>query len=226
MEDLWAFNEEMVARAVFECRVPVISAVGHETDTTIVDYVADLRAPTPSAAAELAVFEYRALEETLADYKIRMRRSMSQKLHVQRLRLEKYQTRLGYLSPAGKMRDMRQRTAEYEDRLRELFAEKLESRKQYLEKIEEKLPFLMEQKIKESRHQLAVRIERMKGLSPLGKLNQGFSYVQKETGTAVKSVADVAQGDKVTVFVTDGHFEAAVTDIRKEEHDGRNKEDI
>lgn len=221
IEDLWAFNEEMVARAVFECSVPVISAVGHETDTTIVDYVADLRAPTPSAAAELAVFEYRSLEEALTDYGVRMRRSMSRKLHLQRLKLEKYQTRLSYLSPAGKMRDMRQRTAEYEDRLRKLFAEKLEDRKQYLEKLEEKLPFLMAQKIRENRHQLEVRIERMKGLSPLGKLNQGFSYVQKEAGTVVKRVADVAPGDKIDVYVTDGHFEATVNEIWKEEQDDR-----
>ena len=225
MEDLWAFNEEMVARAVFDCQVPVISAVGHETDTTIIDYVADMRAPTPSAAAELAVYEYRGLEEMLLDYQARLRKNMTQKLHVQRLKYEKYQTRLSFLSPAGRLRDMRQRTAEYEERLPQLFQNKLENRKVYLEKLEEKIPYLMGQKIKESRHRLAVGIERMKGLSPLGKLNQGFSYVQGPEGTVVKKIRDIAKNDRVTVFVTDGHFEAKVTDTWKEEYDGSFEEE-
>lgn len=220
MEDLWAFNEEMVARAVFDCRVPVISAVGHETDTTIIDYVADLRAPTPSAAAELAVFDYRGLEEKLADCAARMRRNMTQKLKMKRLQYEKFQTRLSYLSPAGRLRDMRQRTAEYEERLPQLFGKKLDGRKEFLEKLREKLPVLMGQKITENRQRLAVQIERMKGLSPLGKLNQGFSYVQGPGGAAVKKVVDIARGDKVMVYVTDGHFEAKVTDTWKENYYG------
>lgn len=195
IEDLWAFNEEIVARAVFDCQIPVISAVGHETDTTIIDYVADLRAPTPSAAAELAVYEHRALEAALMDDESRMRRMMSQKLYVARLRLEKYQTRMGYLSPAGRLREMRQRTADYE----------------------EKLPVLLKHKLWERRQQLAVRIERMKGLSPLAKLNQGFSYVQGADGNAVKRTDDVKKDDTVTIFVTDGRIEAKVADTRKED---------
>lgn len=123
IEDLWAFNEEAVARAIFECGIPVISAVGHETDTTIADYVADLRAPTPSAAAELAVYEYREVREQMELLAGKMRRSMGQMLHLKRLKLEKYQTRLGYLSPAGKLREYRQRAADYEERLPQLFAE-------------------------------------------------------------------------------------------------------
>ena len=221
MEDLWAFNEEAVARAVFDCEVPVISAVGHETDTTIIDYVADLRAPTPSAAAELAVYEHRALEGELTEYMRRMRRIMTQKLHMQRLRFEKYQTRLSYLSPSGKVREYRLRIAEYEEQIPELFHEKLEERKQREELLNEKIRFLMKQQLKESRQNLAIRIERMKGLSPLGKLNQGFSYVQSMEGKTVKSVKDVQADAQITVFVTDGRIDARVTDTRKEEYSGR-----
>lgn len=221
IEDLWAFNEEAVARAVFECGVPVISAVGHETDTTIIDYVADLRAPTPSAAAELAVYEYAELAEEMREYKRRIKRVITQKLHVQRLRFEKYQARLSYLSPSGKVREYRLRIAEYEEQIPALFHEKLEERKQKEALLGERLQLLMRQQIKDSRQSLAIRIERMKGLSPLGKLNQGFSYVQSMDGKTIKQVEDVQKGTQLTIFVTDGRIEARVTDTRKEDYDGR-----
>lgn len=119
-----------------------------------------------------------------------------------RLRFETYQTRLQYLSPAGRIRDMRQQTADYE----------------------EKLPALMAQKILESRQELAVRIERMKGLSPLERLNQGFSYVEGSNGKAVKRIGDVKSGDELTIFVTDGRIRAEVRETGKEVYDGRRKE--
>ena len=140
IEDLWAFNEEKVARAVFSCHTPVISAVGHETDTTIIDFVADLRAPTPSAAAELAVADVRAVLNTLENYKSRMNHAM-------------------------------------------------------------------EEKLKEARHRLALYIQAMKGLSPLDKLNQGYSYVEKE-GKAITSVQDVKEGDLLEICVSDGKITA------------------
>ena len=104
IEDLWAFNEEEVARAIFDCSVPVISAVGHETDTTIADYVADLRAPTPSAAAELAVYDIQKLNGELNEAGMRLSRLMRQKLQMERMRLREYETKLKYLHPVNKLR--------------------------------------------------------------------------------------------------------------------------
>ena len=215
IEDLWAFNEENVARAVFECSVPVISAVGHETDTTIIDYVADLRAPTPSAAAELAICNYRELLETIRTQRERMHRSMRRKLEVASLHTARYAEKFRYLSPSGKLKSMRQQLADYEEQIPKAMHQRLEQEQERTRKVQEMLPLLMERNLRESRQQLAIRIERMKGLSPLAKLNQGFSYVQGSEGT-VKKVADVKKGDWLRIHVTDGQIEAQVTDTKKE----------
>ena len=215
IEDLWAFNEEKVARAVFECSVPVISAVGHETDTTIIDYVADLRAPTPSAAAELAICNYRELLEMIRTERERMHRSMRRKLEVASLHTARYAEKFRYLSPSGKLKSMRQQLADYEEQIPKAMHQRLEQEQERTRKVQEMLPLLMERNLRESRQQLAIRIERMKGLSPLAKLNQGFSYVQGSEGT-VKKVADVKKGDWLRIHVTDGQIEAQVTDTKKE----------
>lgn len=215
IEDLWAFNEENVARAVFECSVPVISAVGHETDTTIIDYVADLRAPTPSAAAELAICNYRELLETIRTERERMHRSMRRKLEIASLHTARYAEKFRYLSLSGKLKSMRQQLAGYEEQIPKAMHQRLEQEQERTRKVQEMLPLLMERNLRESRQQLAIRIERMKGLSPLAKLNQGFSYVQGSEGT-VKKVADVKKGDWLRIYVTDGQIEARVTDTKKE----------
>lgn len=215
IEDLWAFNEEAVARAVFDSTVPIISAVGHETDTTIIDYVADLRAPTPSAAAELAVYEYREVASLLRGYADRMERSMDARLRFSRLRFEKYRDKLSYLSPSGKLRQYRQRLADYEEQLPQLIGRKLELKKEEQEECRKTLSLLMDRKIEDNRHRLAIYIERMRGLSPLAKLNQGFSYVQDQQGRNISSISHVQKEDTLEIYVRDGKIIAEVKEMRQ-----------
>lgn len=193
IEDLWAFNDECVARAIFDCQVPVISAVGHETDVTIADYVADLRAPTPSAAAELAVWDYRQLKGYLDECRLRMNRSMTGTIRINRLRLKELDVRLSYLHPRHKLQDQQQRLIELEEELRTL----------------------MRDRVKEARHRLAIQIEKLNGLSPVRKLNQGFAYVEEADGGVVKSIRQVEKGDELTVYVTDGLIRTSVKAVQK-----------
>ena len=201
IEDLWALNEEAVARAVFDCTVPVISAVGHETDTTITDYVADLRAPTPSAAAELAVYEYREVKETMLNCAQRMRRAVLIRADAQRARLKQMELRLKFAHPRQKLNEKRQYCVELEDRLRNL----------------------MDRRLIAEKHRLALSAEKMKGLSPLEKLNQGFSFVQDENGRNIKSIRQVRQGERLTVYVTDGKIETEVISAAGTEYPGTEK---
>ena len=193
IEDLWAFNDECVARAIFDCQVPVISAVGHETDVTIADYVADLRAPTPSAAAELAVWDYRQLQGYLDECRLRMNRSMTGTIRINRLRLKELDVRLSYLHPRHKLQDQQQRLIELEEELRTLKRDR----------------------VKEARHRLAIQIEKLNGLSPVRKLNQGFAYVEEADGGVVKSIRQVEKGDELTVYVTDGLIRTSVKAVQK-----------
>lgn len=194
IEDLWAFNEEKVARAIFECRTPIISAVGHEVDFTIADFVADLRAPTPSAAAELAVDDMAQVMYTLSSYQERFQRDMREKIEFQRVRLGQYQMRLKYLSPESCLRDRRQALVDFEDTLRRA----------------------MDNKLQQYRHRLGIYLERYQGLSPLAKLNQGYSFVADTDGRGITSVSQVKPGDRVEISVTDGVIQAEVSDSRRE----------
>ena len=195
IEDLWAFNEEKVARAIFECRTPIISAVGHETDFTIADFAADLRAPTPSAAAELAVDDFAQVMHTLDNYRERFRRDMRERIEYQKVRLEQYKLRLKYLSPESRLRDNRQILADYDDALRSA----------------------MKNKLQQYRHRLGIYLERYQGMSPLAKLNQGYSFVTDQDGRGITSVEQVKPGDRVEISVTDGVIRAEVFDSRREE---------
>lgn len=203
MEDLWAFNEEAVARAIFECTIPIISAVGHETDTLISDYVADLRAPTPSAAAELAVYELSSVQIMCEEYKRRMYQQIRQRIDFSRRQTEQMAFRLKVAHPRQKLNEQRQYLADLDSRMR----------------------IRMNSALEESRHKLAIYIEKMKGLSPLQKLNQGYAYVTDKSGRTVRSIKDTKQGEVLDVYVTDGRVRTLVVDIYKEEYDVRREEE-
>ncbi len=191
IEDLWAFNEEEVARAIFNCNTPVISAVGHETDTTIADFVSDMRAPTPSAAAELAVFDYRILQEQLNAMSRRMYQNMAQKVHISRMRMQNMEMRLRKLSPESRLRENRMYAAELGQRMEQL----------------------MQRIFMEKKHQVAILSERMERVSPLRKLSSGYAYVAGSDGKAVTSTEQVHCGDAVTIHVLDGRIKAEVKEI-------------
>ena len=193
MEDLWAFNEEKVARAIFQCNTPVISAVGHETDFTIADYVADLRAPTPSAAAELAVTDMIGIQEQLQKWEERFRTRMRDRIEDGRREVRHLQARMNGLSPQNQIRE----------------------KYQILTEKEEKLQYLMRQVLKNKRHQMLLYAERMKGLSPLDKLSQGYSYTADEKGHKVTEVDQVQEGDLLQIYVSDGQIQAEVKGTKK-----------
>lgn len=191
IEDLWAFNEEIVARAIFECNTPVISAVGHETDWTIADFVSDRRAPTPSAAAELAVFDYRQMIDQLSNIKKRMDSNLSGKIEFYRERLSHIKTRVSYLSPANRLNENRKRLAD----------------------LEERLLLLMQQQIKDKRQKLIMLGTRLDADSPVKKLSQGYAYVSKEDGRNIHSAADITCGDNIDIYLIDGRAKAVISEV-------------
>lgn len=200
IEDLWAFNEETVAQAIFDCSIPVISAVGHETDTTIADYVADLRAPTPSAGAELAVYDYSMLKARMDEISGDLTRRMKNRVNQNRMQLRHYQLKLQYLSPVSQIREKRN----------------------YLCQLEERLSDRMKKKISDSRHQFSIYVEKLRGLSPLEKLSQGFSHVADQSGSTVTDVNRVREGELLTIHVKNGRITAEVKE--KEEWQWRRTE--
>lgn len=191
IEDLWAFNEEIVARAIFDCPIPIISAVGHQTDWTIADYVADLRAPTPSAAAELAVYDFRQTMEQLVAARQQLRRELERKVSVTRTRLEHDRMRLKYLSPMNRLNENRRSVMDYE----------------------EKLTGHMQNLIRERRHTLSLLAGSLDAHSPAKKLSGGYAFVSQTDGMGLRSVHQVTEGDDVAIHLLDGEIKAKVSRI-------------
>lgn len=197
IEDLWGFNSEMVAEAIFNCSVPIISAVGHETDFTIADFVSDLRAPTPSAAAELAVADVRSTLNDLRNKQERLSKNINSIINNYRQESIHYSEKLSLLSPQRK----------------------LSERKQKLESFKTGLNHSMEILLGNLKHRMALDAGKLHGVSPLTKLSSGFSYVSNASGKNVKSVGDVKEGDMLSINVTDGLINANV--VSKEVRDGK-----
>lgn len=193
IEELWAFNEEEVARAIFECNTPVISAVGHETDFTIADFVSDLRAPTPSAAAELAVFDYQKTYQGILRYQQQLSQAMYQRMDTLYDCLNQYKIHLKYLSP--------------------LYV--IAQKRQQLDSYQEKLSVLVNRKLSDSKNSFEIKVSKLEGLSPLKRLMSGYAFLEDENKQPVRSVSDVDKDDVLSIFVSDGEILSKVKSIRK-----------
>ena len=193
IEDLWAFNEEAVARTIFNMKTPVISAVGHETDTTIADYVADLRAPTPSAAAELAVFDYNEFKNKLFQYKRTLENKLEREIQKNRILVKNYEARVNYVSPKNQ----------------------LLTKKQYVDELFTKMENLFKNKLTNDKHTLGILAERLNGLSPVNKLSNGYAYITDDNLHTITSVGQIDVGEKVLLNLKDGKVTSVVEKIEK-----------
>ena len=191
IEDLWAFNEPEVVEAVFNASTPIISAVGHETDFTLTDFVADMRAPTPSAAAELAVTEVAAVENKIFEYERRLKQQMMYSLTAKRDYLERLKLQMEYLNPVNQIYDKRQR----------------------LMNIEDKLNMLIKRCVADNRNRLRLYASRLEGLSPLKKLDMGYGYIENSEGNRIVSAGQVSSDDEITVYLKDGSIRSKVIEV-------------
>lgn len=195
IEDLWAFNEEIVARAIYACNTPIISAVGHETDITIADFVSDLRAPTPSAGAELAVFNYDELNAILKGYEDAFKKALKNKIYDARNQVKQFSLKLSYANPVYQIRQKRGQLID----------------------METKLEKLIQQIVRGKRHKLALYVERLEGLSPLRKLSKGYALVVNNRMEVVNKIEKVNLEEEITISVTDGDVTAKVIRVEKKE---------
>ena len=187
IEDLWPFNEEITARAIYNSKIPIISAVGHETDFTIADFVADLRAPTPSAAAELAVPDIEEIKKKLETYNQRYKISLKKKIEFMKLRYQKSMSSKAFTDPTAKIKE------------------------QYinLDIIIKNLENLITNKLKDSKTKSIELISKLDTLSPLKTLTRGYSIVQKN-GKTIKSVKELKTNDMLGIRFTDGEVKTKV----------------
>lgn len=212
LEDLWAFNEEVVAQAVFDCTTPIISAVGHETDTVITDYVADLRAPTPSAGAELAVFDVTRYLSDVRSFETRLTSAMTEKLQVLRNRTQVCQNQLASFSPEARLREKRTTLLHYEELLGNHMSDAIFRARQSLRQSED-LGRLMEQKLLSCRHTLELLAGRLDGVSPLKRLSGGYAFLSDPSGNALTSAKKIQAGDSLRIRLRDGNVDARAEKI-------------
>lgn len=194
LEELWAFNEEVVARSIFDSKIPVISAIGHQTDYTISDFVADVRAPTPSAAAEIVVPEKRLLENKIANLKTRLGSSLLRNIGLSRLRLQRLMTGYVFKQPYSRINSERQR----------------------LDIIYKDMCKAVLQKEETARAAVSLLIEKLNAFSPLGVLSRGYGIVRsKKDNCSLRSVEEIACGDIIELTISDGVIDCTVDRVRK-----------
>ncbi|MBC1401607.1 exodeoxyribonuclease VII large subunit [Listeria booriae] len=234
IEDLWAFNEEMVVRAVADSDIPVISAVGHETDTTLTDYAADVRAATPTAAAELAVPDYRDLLERVAERRFRLIQATRQRIDVSKQHVLQQQERLIMHGPRRQMEQYQERTDYFIERLERGLKQHLVLKQHAFERVAFRLTHLgldrdiaqhqehltsvtrqlhrqMELQLTTLRRDFLQKVEALEHLSPLALLNRGYSVVYKEDDILTSS-AKVAVGDTIQITMAEGKLHAKITE--------------
>ncbi|MEK1939426.1 MAG: exodeoxyribonuclease VII large subunit [Pseudomonas sp.] len=233
LEDLWCFNEEPVARAIAACQTPIISAVGHETDVSISDFVADIRAPTPSAAAELLAPDANELVQRLNSLHRRLVMRMQNRIERERLRLDGISRRLRH--PGERLRQQAQRLDDLDMRLRRAFERTLQHRqervarldmrlaaqhpgralallRQRLDGLSERLPRAMRDALKDRRQQLQAEVQTLNAISPLATLGRGYSILLDERGKAIRSAAQTKPGQRLKARLGEGELEVRVED--------------
>ena len=193
IEDLWSFNEEIVARAIYASRIPIVSAVGHEVDFTISDFAADLRAPTPSAAAELVVPEQKELREKFNNVYSRLYTCANRVTERGRLRLKVFSESGALKNPMSKIDDSRI----------------------YLDTLSKAVENACAGTLNKKRNSLAVGASKLEALSPLSALSRGFSLTRDKSGKVLKSVKSLTAGDTIGVTLSDGHVSAVVSDVKE-----------
>ena len=199
IEDLWAFNEENVARAIYEAKTPIISGTGHEVDTTIADYAADLRAATPTAACELAIPDIKEVIEGIENREYTLNTLLKQLIRRYQMKLQRYQIEIANFDPRFQLQEQKMRLAELEEQIRTVMNNKLTS----------------------YHHKLELYTKELHGLSPTAKLINGFGYLESQNGEPVTSVTKVQEGDQISLTISDGTImtkaEKIKRSIRKEE---------
>ncbi|PRA71584.1 exodeoxyribonuclease VII large subunit [Pseudomonas sp. MYb187] len=233
LEDLWCFNEEAVARAIAACVTPIVSAVGHETDVSISDFVADVRAPTPSAAAELLAPDSSDLQRRIDSLKRRLLLRIQSRLAHDRLRLDSLTRRLRH--PGERLRQQAQRLDDLDMRLRRAFEQRLNQRrerlarldtrlaaqhpgrtlallKQRLDSLAERLPRAMRETLKDRRQRLQAQVQTLHVVSPLATLGRGYSILLDERGQAIRNAEQTRNGQRLTARLGDGELQVRVED--------------
>lgn len=193
IEDLWAFNEEKVARAIYEVQTPIISGTGHEVDTTIADYAADLRAATPTAACELAVPDIREVMEGITNREYTLRTLLKQVVRRYQMKLQQYQIIIANFDPRFQ----------------------LQEQKMHLAELEEQIHAVMKNKMTDYQHKLELYTKELHGLSPTAKLINGFGYIEGSNGEPVTSVKKVMEGDQISLTISDGTIITKAEQIKR-----------